>query len=217
MTENQSIEFFDKQFRSQPKAVALRLNPFEELALPYLTGEMLDFGCGMGNLSFEAAKRGCRVLALDGSQAAVEHIRVRATEDDAAVSAYVADLKDYALTGEYDCVVSIGLLMFFDCATAFKVLTDLQARVRPGGVLIINVLVEGTTYLDMFDASGHCIFNPQEIEQRFAGWTLEHLEINEFEAPHQTLKRFSTVIARKPIAVPKVMHNSPLPTDASRQ
>jgi tellurite methyltransferase len=197
MTENQSIAFFDEQFRRQPRDAALKLNPFEELALPYLSGEVLDLGCGLGNLAFAAAKKGCKVTALDASPAAVEHIRSRAATEGLPVSASLADLRDYPITDEYDCIVSIGLLMFFDCPTAFKVLSQLQSHVRPGGIAVINVLVEGTTYLEMFDPSGHCLFAPSELQSRFAGWGIEHSEFSDFEAPHRTLKRFSTVVARK--------------------
>lgn len=197
MNENRSIAFFDEQFRRQPSDVALKLNPFEALALPYLTGDVLDFGCGLGNLAFAAAGMGCTVRALDGSPAAIEHIRCRAATEGASVFASLADLRDYPLTREYDCVVSIGLLMFFNCSTAFRVLADLQAHVRPGGVAVINVLVEGTTYLEMFDPLDHCLFPPSELQHRFAGWTIERMEFADFEAPQNTLKRFCTVVARK--------------------
>lgn len=199
MTENRSIAFFDEQFRRQPKDVAQKLNPFEELALPYLRGEMLDFGCGLGNLAFAAAGRGCTVTALDASAAAIEHIRARASAERASVSASLADLRDYRLTRQYDSIVSIGLLMFFDCAAAFRVLSALQAHVAPGGVAVINVLVEGTTYLDMFDPNGHCLFAAAELQRRFAGWNIERSELSDFEAPQRTLKRFCTVVARKPV------------------
>jgi tellurite methyltransferase len=161
---------------------------------------VLDFGCGLGNLAFAAAKRGCKVTALDASPAAVEHIRLRAAAEGAPVSASLADLRNYPISGEYDCIVSIGLLMFFDCATAFKALSQLQSHARPGGIAVVNVMVEGTTYLEMFDPSGHCLFAPLEMQNRFAGWRIEHSEFSDFEAPHRTLKRFSTVIARKPNA-----------------
>lgn len=200
MSENKSIAFFDEQFRRQSKDVAFKLNPFEEVALPYLCGEVLDFGCGLGNLAFAAAKRGCKVTALDASPAAIELIRLRAAAENFPVSASLADLRDYSIIGEYDCIVSIGLLMFFDCSTASKVLSQLQAHVRPGGIAAINVLVEGTTYLDMFDPGGYCLFGPAEIQGRFEEWTIEHSVCHAFEAPHGTLKRFSTVIARKPNA-----------------
>lgn len=204
MTERRSVTFFDEQFRRQPKGVAQKLNPFEELCLPYLRGDVLDFGCGMGNLAFAAALKGCTVTALDASPAAIEHIHARAAAEGAAVSASLADLRDYPLTREYDCVVSIGLLMFFDCPTALKVLSDLQVHVRPGGIAVVNVLVEGTTYLEMFDPSGYCLFAPSELERRFAGWAIERLEFADFEAPQGTLKRFCSVVARKPIGLPLV-------------
>ena len=204
MTVNRSIAFFDEQFRRPAGDAALALNPFETMALPYLRGEVLDFGCGLGNLAFAAARQGCRVTALDGSAAAIEHIRSRAAAEGASVFASLADLRDFTIGAEYDCVVSIGLLMFFDCPTAFAVLAQLQSHVRPGGIAAINVLVEGTTYLDMFDPAAHCLFAEQELPGRFARWRIERSEFGDFGAPGGTRKRFSTVIARKPGARPAV-------------
>lgn len=198
MAENKSIAFFDEQFRRQARDAAFALNPFEERALPFLHGEVLDFGCGLGNLAFAAARQGCRVTALDASPAAIEHIRARAAGEGAAVSAARADLRDHPIAGEYDAIVCIGLLMFFDCPTALRVLADLQGHVRPGGLAVVNVLVEGTTFMDMFDPAGYCLFSPAELESRFAGWTIEMSEQSEFPAPRDTLKRFVTLIARKP-------------------
>ena len=196
-----SVAFFDRQFQQQAAEVALPLNPFEVMALPYLRGEVLDFGCGMGNLAFAAARQGCTVTALDASPAAVNHIQARAAKEAAAVHAALADLRDYRLASDYDCIVAIGLLMFFDCASAFRQLADLQAHVRPGGCAVVNVLIEGTTYLDMFDPAEHCLFAPAELVSRFAGWRIERSEISDFEAPGQQLKRFATVVASKPPAL----------------
>ncbi len=193
-----SVDFFDRQFRDGG-ADQLRLNPFEEAALPWLQGDVLDFGCGMGNLAFAAAQRGCRVLVLDASEAAIEHIRIRAASEHAPVRAVQADLREYRIVGEYDAVVSIGLLAFFDCPTAFRVLEDLKSHVRPGGVAAINVLIEGTSYLDMFDAVDHCLFRPDEMRARFAGWHIEHAAFSDFDAPGGTIKRFATLIARRPL------------------
>lgn len=202
MHTDRSIAFFDEQFRHRTADAALALNPFEALALPYLGGHVLDFGCGLGNLAFAAAKRGCTVVALDASPAAIEHIESRAAAEAVPVSAALADLRDHAVHGPYDAIVSIGLLMFFDCPTAWRVLSQLQAHVRPGGVAVVNVLVEGTTYLDMFDPQHHCLFTADELRRRFAGWHIEHDEVSDFEAPQHSVKRFATVIARKPADMP---------------
>ena len=200
MTLNSSIQFFDRQFEQQALNSDCVLNPFEVAAIPHLTGRVLDYGCGMGNLAFAAAERGCSVLALDASPAAINHIQKRAAAESLPVQGAVADLRDFELHEDFDSVVSIGLLMFFDCPTAFKALSSLQARVRGGGVAVVNVLVEGTTYLDMFDNESHCLFSRAEMEARFAGWSILHSEFSDFAAPGGTNKAFATVIARKPSA-----------------
>ena len=74
MISNRSIEFFDTQFQRQVQAREFVLNPFEEAALPYASGRVLDLGCGLGNLSVAAARRGCDVVAVDASPAAIEHL-----------------------------------------------------------------------------------------------------------------------------------------------
>jgi tellurite methyltransferase len=198
MNPDGSIAFFDRQFREQIHKQDFQLNPFELASLPHLHGRVLDFGCGLGNLAILAAQRGCEVVALDASPAAIAHLRRKARDERLAVEAIEADLRDHEIAGDFDRMVCVGLLMFFDCATAFTVLSQRQARVRPGGIAAINVLVEGTSYLDMFQPDNHCLFGRGELENRFAGWNIIHSELQEFEAPGQAVKSFVTLIARMP-------------------
>lgn len=194
-----SVQFFDAQFQQQVHAGEFALNPFELAALPHLHGRVLDFGCGLGNLAIAAAGRGCSVVALDASHAAIEHLRQVAAKDGLPIAAAEVDLRNHALTEDFDTVVSIGLLMFFDCPTAFRQLAQLQSRVRPGGTAVINVLIEGTNYLDMFDVHGHCLFQRDEMLRRFAGWKVLSCDYQDFAAPSNRLKSFVTLIAQKPL------------------
>lgn len=200
MNPDASVRFFDAQFQRQIEKADLSLNPFERRALPYLRGTVLDFGCGLGNLSVAAARQGCRVVALDASHTAIEHLRRVAQAESLTVEAAEADLRTYEVRDDYDAVACIGLLMFFDCPTAFAQLQQLQSHVRPGGVAVVNVLVQGTTYLGMFDPSSHCLFARDEMHKRFAGWEIVVAEFQDFPAADETLKSFVTVIARKPQA-----------------
>ncbi|HUX29001.1 MAG TPA: class I SAM-dependent methyltransferase [Thiobacillus sp.] len=198
MNENASIQFFDQQFRRQVAAGEYGLNPFESAALPHLRGRVLDYGCGLGNLAVEAARRGCSVLALDASRAAISHLRAVAKHDGLSLRVEQADLRSHVLTEDFDAVVCIGLLMFFDCPTANRQLAQLQARVRPGGVAVINVLTEGTTYMDMFAPEGHCLFNHDSLRAMFTQWEIVSFTPEAFSAPNDTRKVFATVVARKP-------------------
>lgn len=199
MAPTSSVRFFDAQFERQVQAGEAELNPFELAALPFVTGEVLDCACGLGNLALAAARRGCTVLALDGSAAAIAHLQAVAGVQGLPITARLADLRDYAPPAHaFDTVVSIGLLMFFECAQARQQLLRLQSAVRPGGVAVVNVLIAGTTYLDMFDAEQHCLFGRDELRQAFEGWVLLLDSEQTFDAPRGLVKRFSTLIARRP-------------------
>ena len=197
MSTNESIRFFDDQFQRQVAAGDLQLNPFEVAALPHIRGEVLDYGCGLGNLTVAAARQGCAVTALDGSHAAIAHVRAVTKRDGLQIRADEADLRTYAIAGDFDTIVCIGLLMFFDCPAAFHQLSELKAHVRPGGTLIVNVLTAGTTFMDMFAPEGHCLFEAGALRQQLEGWELLSYDRQEFAAPRNTLKVFETAIARK--------------------
>jgi tellurite methyltransferase len=197
MSTNASVRFFDEQFQRQVAAGDFQLNPFETAALPQLRGKVLDFGCGLGNLAVAAARKGCTVVALDASHSAIEHLRSIAERERLAIRAGEADLRSYALEDDFDTIICIGLLMFFDCPTAFRQLAALQARVRPGGTLVVNVLTEGTTYMDMFSQDAYCLFKAGQLRECLAEWEIVSYLRQEFPAPRDTVKVFETAIARK--------------------
>lgn len=197
MIRNRTVDFFDGQFQRQVREGDFALNPFEKLVLPFLRGNVLDLGCGLGNLSIEAARRGSSVLALDGSASAVARIRQVASAERLSIRAEEVNLASYRITEAFDAVVAIGLLMFFQKSRALEVLEDIKAHVSPGGSAIVNVLIEGTTYLDMFEPGQYYLFGHGELQERFAGWELLESRYDNFEAAGPSVKAFTTVIARK--------------------
>jgi tellurite methyltransferase len=88
--------------------------------------------------------------------------------------------------------------MFFPREDALAGLAAVRDAVRPGGVAVVNAMLAGSTFLAMFDPDGYCLFEPDEIAAPFAGWEVLHDSVEEFPAPGDKLKRFRTLIARRP-------------------
>ena len=197
MNGNKTITFFDTQFERQVREGDFALNPFERLALPYLYGKILDLGCGLGNLSIKAARRGCAVLALDASPNAIARIKRVASTETLSITAEQADFYSYAIADMFNTVVAIGLFMFFPKDRAIELLADAQAHVLPGGAIIVNVLVGGTTYLDMFEPGHYYVFSESELREHFRDWEVLEFRRDSFLAFGQIVKEFVIVVARK--------------------
>lgn len=195
--QSHSVDFFDRQFARQIGAEDYALNPFEQAVLPYLHGEVLDLGCGLGNLALAAARAGCSVTALDASSTAVADLRRRADALGVPLQAAAAELRGYKALRQYDTAVSIGLLMFFPCPQARAVLEEIRASVRPRGTVAVNVLIERTTYMAMFDPDAYCLFGETELAAAFEGWEVLLSRHEDFPAPGDTVKRFHTLVARR--------------------
>jgi tellurite methyltransferase len=195
---SRTLDFFGAQFERQIAAGDYGLNPFEALALPHLRGHVLDLGCGLGNLAMAAASAGARVTALDACANAVADLARRATEKELDVTASQADLRHWRPAEAYDAVACIGLLMFFERQYALQGLLSARDAVRPGGMIAVNVLMVGTTFLGMFDDRGYHLFSREELLAPFAGWERLALQDHEFAAPGDTVKRFLTLVARRP-------------------
>jgi tellurite methyltransferase len=196
--QNQSVAFFDTQFQRQVASRDFALNPFEQATLSHVSGRVLDLGSGLGNLSIEAARRGASVTAVDASSAAIARIKDAAGAERLPIDAQVVDLaSSYSIQGDYDTIVAIGLLMFFRRERALALLSDIQRHVVPRGRAIVNVLIEGTTFMGMFEPDNYYLFGRGELEQRFAGWNILLSRQESFEAPGGTQKEFTTLVAEK--------------------
>jgi tellurite methyltransferase len=198
MANNKSVTFFEAQFQRQVREQEYMLNPFETLALDYVQGSILELGSGLGNFSLEAGRRGHHVIAVDASPTAIARLNKDSELEGLPVHGIQVDIENWTIDESYDTIVAIGLLMFFRCETALKLLTAIQEHVKPGGRAIVNVLIEGTTYLGMFDPDNYYLFRRNELEEQLDGWTILESRTQTFSAPEGTRKDFSTLIAEQP-------------------
>ena len=88
---------------------------------------------------------------------------------------------------------------FFDRQFQLQ-LENLDFRLNPLELEVL--LIEGTSYLDMFQPGHYCLFARGELERRFAGRDTMHSGFRDFDAPGGFIKSFATLIARKPSGKP---------------
>lgn len=199
---NRTVEYFEARFRRQVALTGfagdLALNAFQQAALPFLSGRVLDLACGLGALSVAAARNGCEVVAVDASPTAVEHVAAVARAEGLDLTAVRHDVATFDVGGPFDAVVAIGILMFFRRDVALRLLEKVQLAVRPGGHAVVTVLLEGTTFTDVLDGDDCHLFAPDELDRAFAGWAMRSSKRGEFPAPNGTVKRIASIIATKP-------------------
>ena len=138
------------------------------------------------------------MTAFDASQTAIADLARRAAEQGLPIKAREADLRDFTIEGQFDSVIAIGLFMFFAREVARVGLGRVKELTKPGGIAAVNVLIAGTTYLDMFAPGEYYLFSEKELPEFFSGWTPEYLKLESFPAPNETVKRFCTMVARRP-------------------
>ena len=155
--QRNALEKIEQEFRDRIATSDYEPSVFEQAILPYLSGEVLDLGCGLGILALAAAERGCRVVALDASPTAIADLARRARERRLAIEAHTADLRHYVPGAQYDCVVALGLLDQLPAGEARGLFARLREAVRLGGLAAFSVLVEGAHGGDM-------------LSHGFAGW-----------------------------------------------
>ncbi|WOI56164.1 magnesium protoporphyrin IX methyltransferase [Palleronia sp. LCG004] len=111
---------------------------------------VLDAGCGAGQMSVALAERGARVMAVDISPALIEVARERLPAHlQGNVTFRAGDMLDPAL-GDFDHVVAMDSLIYYDAAEIGSALAALGARVR--GRIVLTVPPRTTMLMAMWGA-----------------------------------------------------------------
>jgi tellurite methyltransferase len=141
-----------------------------EIAEKLAPGTAIDLACGVGRNALYLAEQGWTVTAVDGSEKAIELVRLRSRAHGVQVRTKVADLTDPTFRMPPDAYDLIVIAYYLQRDLLAKV----KAAVRPGGVIlaIVHTPEAGEEWSEKRAAPG-------ELRAFFDGWEL----LWEYEGP----------------------------------
>lgn len=134
-----------------------------ETAEKLLPGRAIDLACGAGRHALYLAERGWEVTAVDGSETAVELVRLRSAARNLDVRAQVADLTDPAFTIPAEAFDLVVIAYYLQRDLFAKV----KAAVRPGGVVVAIAHIP-----ESGEAASEKRAAPGELHRFFHDWQI---------------------------------------------
>lgn len=192
MGRHMEIRGWDERYRSGERAAEdLNAAPaplLVEAAMKFAPGKALDLACATGRNALWLAQQGWSVTAVDGSQAAIETLRSRASERGVTLNTRVADLEKH----EYRIQPSSWDLVAICYYLQRDLFQPAKQGVVPGGILISIVHITETGE----EPTAHRL-RPGELESYFQGWEILHRrEGKPNDAAHQ--RSVAEIVARRP-------------------
>lgn len=168
---------------------------------------VLDLGCGGGRNTLYMALKGHRVTALDHNINSLESLATVVHNEalEKRVDIHQVDLNQYAVSGEYDIMISTVVMMFLQPGTPERLIHEMQAHTAPGGYNLIVAAMSTDDYPCTMPFP--FTFGVGQLSRLYtdAGWTLERYnedvgELHRTDAQGNRIKlRFATLLARCPI------------------
>jgi SAM-dependent methyltransferase len=139
----------------------------------WLSGHVLDVGCGTGEHALMAAARGFEATGIDASPAAIRLARDKARRHGLEIRFEVGDARDLASTGVHvDRVLDCGLFHVFDDADRARYVASMAGAVVPGGQVAVLCFSDRQP-----GEWGPRRIRQEELREAFAeGWRVDSIE-----------------------------------------
>lgn len=142
----------------------------------WISGDVLDAGCGTGEHTIYLARRGYRVLGVDFAPHAIEHARANAARQQVPARFEVADALRLGGPVRFDTVVDSALFHVFGPPERVAYTRSLHAACRPGAV--VHVLALSDAEPGFGPQIGESVIRDAFVD----GWVLEDLQASTYRA-----------------------------------
>ncbi|NLF78328.1 MAG: class I SAM-dependent methyltransferase [Chloroflexi bacterium] len=104
--------------------------------------DVLDMCCGVGRHCLAFAKRQCRVVGIDRTASYLEEARAKAKDEHLAIEFVQDDMRRFSRPDSFDLALSLYTsFSYFEAHEEnMQVLRNLCASLRPGGMLVIEMM-----------------------------------------------------------------------------
>lgn len=181
-------------FGREPSTLARTAYQYWKLAMGNERGELLDLGCGEGRDAVFYAEKGFDILAVDGSEAALNKTARLAHESSIHLSVLQRDIRTYTVPHDYKFIHANNCLQFLgkDC---LSYLAYLRRRTLPGGFHAVSVF----TGEQVPEQEGIYRFYHNELKEIYKDWKVRfYAEQLVWRQPVEGFLSFAQIIAQRP-------------------
>lgn len=120
-----------------------------ELLAPYNGMNVLDVGCGTGNMAIKLARMGCKVTGIDVSLEMLKRAEEKTEEEGLSIQYIHGDIKEMDYENVFDGICSNTAFEFF--TEKEKSMGKMLLAVKPGGRVVVGTINKDSDWYDYYE------------------------------------------------------------------
>lgn len=152
---------------------------------------ILNIGCGEGKSAMFFARNGYMVSACDTSENNLQKAKKSADKAGLDINFFNADILNYRIETKFDIIYACGALQYIPPEERARVFKMFQDQTNPGGLNVINVIVE-KNFIPVapdWDKNAYLYETAEVFKYYGANWKFELMEESYFDCISSTIPR----------------------------